>query len=329
MSTNNPNRLQQNKLLQNQMVWRRPSAEQLRRRTPIALTERDLEILTDVHKHGFLTAELIELGHFPEHVAPRADRSSCCYDRLRSLWFWNYLYRVELPIAPSVGGRRPYLYTLGRAGVPHVEARLSDGPPVQVRRLERLHDLYRDHDLRASALWASLKAVVRASRVCRFDWRAERDLRARKLWVRDPRSDARLPVLPDAFFQLWYADGTVQSVIVEVDMGTHALAKFRRKIRAFELFAAAGGFGQHFGADDVEVWLLAPTAKRLENLRRAARAEVPPERVRSYFLASFDALTPDGITGGGWLDLDGATTYAFYDACDEPNESDAAPSEVA
>lgn len=315
MSTDNPN-----KRLQKQMVWRRPTADELRRRTPIVVTERDQQLLVDVYKHGFLTADLIELAHFSAPAHPRAFRSSCCADRLRSLWLWDCLYRVELPVARAFGGRLPYLYTLGRRGVPHVQARVgSDGPPVQTRRLDRLHDLFREHDLRASALWASLMAVVRGSRLTRLDWEAERELRARKLWVKDPTSGLRLPVLPDAYFDLWYPDDTVQSAIVEIDMGTVELWRFRRKIRAFELFAAAGGFAEHFGMREVEVWLLAPSGERLEHLRRAARSEVPPDRTDRYLLATFDALTPAAIARGDWLDLDGRAGPVLHDdAFDAP-----------
>ena len=299
--------------LQKEMVCRRPTVAELRRRTPIAITARDQELLTDVYEHGFLTAELIELAHFPDGSHPRTTRSSCCAGRLQGLWLWNYLDRIEPPIARVFGGRRPYLYTLGRRGVPYVQARVgADGPPVQTRRLGRLHDLFIDHDLHAARLWACLKAAVRGSRLVGLEWHAERALRARKLSVKDPDSGRRLPVLPDALFGLWYPDGTVQPAAVEIDMGTVELWRFRRKIRAIELFAAQGGFAEHFGLPEVGVWVFAPSAERLDHLRRATRAEVPGGRGHQYLFATFEALTP-AIARGSWPDLDGHRLPALAD----------------
>ena len=84
--------------LQKQMVCRRPTDADLRVRAPIVVTERDQELLVDVYRHGFLTTDLIELAYFPSD-AQRRSRSSCCYDRLKLLWLWNYVDRIELPVA--------------------------------------------------------------------------------------------------------------------------------------------------------------------------------------------------------------------------------------
>jgi hypothetical protein len=225
---------------------------------------------------------------------------------LRPLWLWNYLERVELPVARVLGGRRPYLYALGRRGVPHVQARLGPGhPPVQLRRLDRLNDLFVEHDLRAAALWASPEAVVRTSRLERLDWTPERELRARKLRVRDPDTRRWLTLLPDAVVELVYPGGWSQVALLEVDMGTVDLWRFARKVRTVEAFAREGLFAEHFDLAPPEVWVLARSAERAESLRRAAWPQVWPDRHQAYVFGTFDQATPARLAGRNWLYLDG------------------------
>jgi Replication-relaxation len=100
--------------LRSHLVRRLPTAAELATRAPIVLTERDENLLMAVYLHGFLTTELVELAFFP--TTDEARSSSCAYERLRQLWLWEYLERVDLPVARLLGGRRPFLYALGRRG---------------------------------------------------------------------------------------------------------------------------------------------------------------------------------------------------------------------
>jgi hypothetical protein len=84
----------------------------------VVLTERDRQLLVAVHQHGFLTTDLVELAFFPPSNGSRSSASSKAYERVRDLWLWGYLERVELPVARVLGGRRPFLYSLGLQGVP-------------------------------------------------------------------------------------------------------------------------------------------------------------------------------------------------------------------
>src|SRR5207302_5985089 len=119
-------------------------------------------LLQAVHQLGFLTAELVQLAFFPPPSGSRSSASSKAYERLRDLWLWGYLERVELPVARVLGGRRPLLYALGRQAVPLVEQRMGTATlPVQPRRLDRLDHVFVDHDLKAAGLWASLTAELR------------------------------------------------------------------------------------------------------------------------------------------------------------------------
>jgi Replication-relaxation len=289
--------------LRSHLVRRLPTAAELATRATIVLTERDESLLIAVHVHGFLTAELIELAFFPTTGDGRSWPSSCAYERLRQLWLWDYLERVELPVARVLGGRRPFLYALGRRGLRAVRAgRGGAGAAVQPRRLDRLDHVFVEHDLKAAALWANVHNLLRGRCVRAFRWTPERDLRARRLRVRDPDRPSRwLPFLPDGAFEVVYRDGRVQSMLIEIDMGTLTLERFRRKVRAFEACVEDGVFARHFQRQDFEVAVLVPSRARLVHLWRATRQEVSRDRTGSYLFATFDALEPSRFARAEWV----------------------------
>src|SRR5205807_1011555 len=116
------------------------------------------------------------------------------YTRLDRLWRWGYVDRVELPVSRVLGGRRPYLYGLGERGVPVVSALLPAGaPPVHRRRLDRMVDLFVDHELLVARLWANLWVALLGSGA-RWWWESERRLRRRGLRVKSEASKWWLPV---------------------------------------------------------------------------------------------------------------------------------------
>jgi hypothetical protein len=111
--------------LRGHYVRRLPTSEQIETRAPIVITERDRQALVAVYQHGFLTTDLVELAFFPPRNGSRSSASSKAYERLRDLWLWGYLERVELPVARVLGGRRPFLYAIGQQAVPLVESRMG------------------------------------------------------------------------------------------------------------------------------------------------------------------------------------------------------------
>src|SRR5712692_5925829 len=80
--------------LRRNMVCLSSSTAELDDRHRIALTPRDKEILTSVHQLGFLTADLIELAFFSSSSSSKP-ASSAAYERIRELWLWKFLDRVE------------------------------------------------------------------------------------------------------------------------------------------------------------------------------------------------------------------------------------------
>ena len=277
---------------------RRPA--ELAGRRPIVLTRRDREILAAVHAHGVLTASQIELAFFsglaggsPERGRPGAP-SGNCYVRLRQLWLWGYLERLEQPLPRGAGGSRPALYALGPRGAPHSGDRddpdTPRGRPAAAGPARR--PLARARLGRGRLLGPPAGPVARgAGRGGGWRWTAERRLRALALGVRDPRTRRWHPFLPDGYFEVEYAAAracgaaapdwgpvprtpsrhrpgpqtrrrgpeaspVVQCAVLEVDMGTLPLPRFRRKARAFELALRQGVFARAFGRAEFEVLVL-------------------------------------------------------------------------
>lgn len=286
---------------------------ELAKRTPIVLTDRDKAILTAIYIHGFLTTDLIELAFFPESSGGRSSSCSRAYERLQQLWRWGFAERVELPVARSLGGRRPYLYALGRRGEPVVAQQLGQSVTrIQRRRLDRLSSVFVDHDLRIAAFWANLAALLRSASAKLGRWLPERELRARKVRVQGPQTGWSLPVLPDAVFEVRYPDGFVQGCLLEVDMGTLTQKQFGRKVRAFELYLTQGLAARHWEYD-FEVLVLTHSRARLQQLWRATRDEVPPERWGAYSFATFDLLEPRRFREAHWVTAGNHVVPLLYD----------------
>jgi hypothetical protein len=77
-----------------------------------------------------------------------------------------------------------------------------------------LDHVFIDHDLKAAARWANVRAQLRGRRGCRWLLLGERELRAKRMRVRAPQADYWLPFLPDAYFEITYPNGDVQTCIV-------------------------------------------------------------------------------------------------------------------
>lgn len=284
-----------------------PTAGELATRERLVLTARDLAILDSVEAHGFLTVDLIERVYFPPPPGGRYSPCSRAYERVRQLWLWGYLVRVEQPMAPSLGGQRPYLYMLGRPAVPHVEAhRKASGTTIHLRRVERLDPRSAEHDLQAAAFWANLCVASRSSRLRGLWFVPERRLRARKLRVRDPQNErVWLPFLPDGYFELTYPNETVRCLLVETDTGSLSLERFARKVRAWEAFRDSGRFRKAFGSDSFDVVVLAATFPRLKHLWGIANNYFDQWSARrdAYYFATWDVLRPERFNGKHWVTL--------------------------
>ena len=300
--------------LRHQMVRRLPSAVELAGRQPLALTQRDQATLEALATHGFLSTEQVDLAFFSSPVWGAPVAGSRAQRRLRLLWLAGLVERIELPISRVLGGRRPFVYALTQCGAEHVSPDPADVTVAQ-RRVDRKDDCLSEHDVWAATLWAQMQALTRTARLQACRWLPERELRARKLYVRDPVTERWLSVLPDGYAELVYPDGTVQCCMVEIDMGTVSLVDFGSKLRALELYLEQGLFRRDFGQSGFEVLVLTHSTERLNHLWQVGRRVVPAKAWPWYSFALFDLLASSEQFGSeGWKTLLGNTTGLLYDA---------------
>lgn len=307
------------------MVRRLPTRQELAHRRVIQITPRDRHILRSVYKHGFMTVEQIELAFFPP-PASRTSPSSAAYDRVRQLWLWGYLERVELPIPRMLGGRQPCLFALGRRAVSVVAADLGKGKrPVHQRRLDRLDDQNIDHDLKAAAFWAQLRALARGKRVKNWYWTSERDLKAEQRRIKDPETNKWLAVLPDGEFRIVYPSGDVQLCFLEIDMDSMPEKRFCQKMRAFDLYLTHAMRKQGQEAWYAQVFVVTTSSQRMENLIDWTDAAVDENSDVSYFFGTFADLESKAFAGHPWrrLSREGWCRLLFNQAYEKDQQKEA------
>jgi hypothetical protein len=316
-------------LLRDHVVRRIPTPAELRQRRPMVVTDRDRRILEAIADFGFLPTDLIVRAFFPAKEAALVP-TSAAYARIRLLWLWGFLDRVELPVARIVGGRRPFLYALGARGVRWVNDRRGpDEPAVQRRRPDRLDDRFLDHDLTVARFWVHVLEELRGSYAVLERWLAETTIRS---WWSVPSHDGGRPWpsgIPDGIAEIRYPDETIQCMVVEVDMDTVPLRRFARKLQGFEDARTHGQLQDRLGYADFEVVVLAPTRARIAHLATAARQVVSPERWASYRFAPVAVLDQVLPRTACWVDLADQTSPlldadAFADRVDRrPTGGDA------
>jgi hypothetical protein len=200
----------------------------------------------------------------------------------------------------------PALYALGQRGMTVVAQRVDPQLRWPGHAWAERGTVGLEHELTVAAVWAHLQALVRLGRLADCQWTPERVLRARQVRVLDPASGRRLPVLLDGLADVEAPDGTLRQLLAEVDRGTLTVERFRRKLRAWELYAAAGGGDDRGDTAAATVLVLAPSWPRLSNLWQAGRMEVAAPRHSRYRFATLDVLHPDRFgDDDAWLTLGG------------------------
>lgn len=290
-----------------------PTATDLVRRLPLAITERDTAMLTGIALHGYLTVELVQVAFFPATDHRLTTQCTHAHERLRQLWLWGYLDRIEVPVPRGFAGRKPGLYSLTSFGLRYVRQQPASTEVRPFRpRTDRRNPLFVPHDLEVAALWANLQPLRASGQITGCRWVPERLLRGRKLRVQEGETGKWLPVVPDAYVELTYPDGAVQCCMVEIDRGTHTLDAFVRKMRAFEAYWAAGRFTRHWQRPAFEVLVLTQTEERLKNLWAASRAVIPPDAWSWYSFTTFSCLRPGAFSGPVWRTLEDCMVSLLY-----------------
>lgn len=243
--------------------------------SPIQLTERDREILRQVHQHRFLRSS--HLGDLLGSSSQQLLR------RLQLLYHHGYLERPRAQLNYYLhGGSRSIVYGLGSKGAsaigqPRVED-LSERPWGEQNRAAGR--IFLAHSLLVSDVMVAIEIACRGNGNIRFIPEHElapvgkRD--AFRWSVRIP-GISRLSVVPDRVFALEYVDRHGQNqrqvFFLEADRGTMPVVRkrltqtsFYRKLLAYEATWSQSIHRRLFGFHRFRVLTVTTNAKRIESM---------------------------------------------------------------
>lgn len=193
----------------------------------LRITQRDFQILVFIHAYGSVTLAQVRRRYFPTSRSP-----SPCAERIARLVRARYLLGHRLPAQKGVGSGK-LLLTLGRQGRTLVRKALGV-TVTEMRRVRASAPLFLAHHLMIGDIRLSLEMATERSAVLHLaDWADERQLRRHPIRVTDVPTGERLTIVPDASFSLAVHGNRAQGFVLEVDMGTMAPKRLRRKLRAY------------------------------------------------------------------------------------------------
>jgi Replication-relaxation len=108
-------------------------------------------------------------------------------------------------------------------------------------------------------------------------------------------SDA-IKITPDGYIELQTPD-SIRSMFLEVDLGTEALPVWQQKISYYLQLAISGEFQKLFHHSQFRVLVVAPSERRLRNLR----ATIAQKTDKIFYLTTFEAIHRHGLWSPIWF----------------------------
>jgi DNA-binding PadR family transcriptional regulator len=273
--------------------------------TPIRLQERDLDMLHSLSIGRYLTVQALEWLHFPTW-RERWRRHQLggngayyplpnVYRRLEGLRAGGLAQTIRRSVerAALTFNRLADVYALTEAGAELLaERRGLDDLDYSDARQRSLQNL--EHSVAIATIYAALRAELeyvfaeRERRLCLENWRGDHLLARSYDRLDVPGEREKLPVLPDATFQLALGDRS-RRYFVEVDRGTRPLDSWREKTRAYERYRGSSELTNRYAVTDFILLVVAPTARRMQRIAETI-AKVQPQPTLGYlFIESAQA----------------------------------------
>jgi hypothetical protein len=184
----------------------------------------------------------------------------------------------------SIAGGRKAVYTLSREGAALV------GAPFRVlsRNVDQTlaGDLFLQHQQALNAVYLALK----------FPAAPAPGVRLRRWLVFYEPPVASIPLTPDGYGEM-ETPQAVRPMFVEVDLGTEALRIWLGKARAYVQLATSGQFAQVFGQTQFRVLVVAPSERRLSNMRAAVAGVTD----KIFWFAHAASINREGLWSAIWL----------------------------
>lgn len=263
----------------------------------LRLTERDHNLLDVLADYRFLS---------PAQASALMFRSpAAASDRLRKLVQANLLTSVFMPVRPTDRSHIS-VYALAAQGARLIAPRYGGVRPRHLTAREARSGLFLEHTLKRNDLRIAFERLTLADR--RFSllsWAQVPDqVRAAAMVTLGGRREFRIPMVPDGVATV-RMNGACEVFAVEIDCGTVPVQRMWRRYRGYWKWWRTGGTAKRYGPVPYRVLTLAPDAKRLDALRKAA-AQAPERGQQGSQLFWFallsvcDLASPEGLLGPVW-----------------------------
>lgn len=295
---------------------RTPRFKRVANKDNVIINDRDVEIITQVHRHRFLTSA---------HITALVEGSQQnIVRRLGLLYHAGYLDRPREQISRASYGQ-PLVYGLGNKGAA-VLAEHLDLPRAKVdwtTKNREVGSVFLSHTLMTANFMVCLDLACR-KRGLTVVWpddvleemppRNVRNGSPFKVDVTVPKNgqDVKIAVVPDAVFGLEEKDGTVSYFFLEADCSTMPIVRasfekssYYKKLVGYWAAKESGRIKDIFGWQNPRVLTLAISKDRINNMI-AANKEMDPRKTgfRLFYFAlarNFTVDNPDAVFDSIWL----------------------------
>lgn len=284
---------------------RLPRYQRVKRPPMMVLTQRDQEVLRQVYLFRMMTREQIERLLFaPSQGQDHLTKTSKVRQRLKLLYQHGYLERIPFPTGPGQWAWRP-VYRLGRKGA----TLLAEEMKLPMKQLyywgrgddrdHRASDpslLFMQHSMEINDVRIAVLQAAQAHG-CRVEqWLDDNTLKREKMkadtiFRSDWDGDAKVGVIPDAYFVLHLGDRRAH-FFLELDRATMSNGRWRSRIHSYLDYVQSGRYRERFQTNSLRILTVTTTPQRLENLKKAT-AQAGGKDL--FWFTTFDQVSPTNV----------------------------------
>lgn len=283
---------------------------------PLAVTERDVRILSLIERHRFARSDHVcaAVGGSCQHLTRRLGR----------LYHAGLLERPRAQLLILHRSNTHFAYCITAAGQSLLRERGLPTFASPPRARGETMALSLSHSLRVTDVMLALErsaSAVGATFLHHDQWRTDSEESTRlshmrwSVTIRYDGKRVRCAVLPDGAFAL---DRAVKRsyFLVEVDRGTMPVSRgspeqtsFRRKVLAYKATRDAGVLWKRHDIAAFRVLVVTASAARLRRMRETAADHFNGGASRLFYFATASRLHVDGIPS--WQTCDGRTAESL------------------
>lgn len=255
-------------------------------RPPMALTDRDREIIAAVNAYQALLGKQLERLFF-------TSRSTAQY-RLQRLYQHEFLDRHFMTVVTTAPAASPMIYTLGKRGA-YLLSREMGYTPAQLRRFPKVIKWqFMEHLLAINEVRVAISLACQRNGFTLEEWLDEPVFRGAPEYVQVTDGKGKMsdkPVFPDGYCRIQTPQGTAHCFL-EVDRATEQHSKFRPQIEVYEAYVASGQYQARFSPKSMRVLIVTTTSERMQNLKKTVEAAGGDAK---YWFTTLEQVTADTV----------------------------------